>query len=88
MSYHENDSRHFISYRLSRQLCFTDDTSQEPCNLIQPPLQTVHQHTGEGQVEEGTPFLQAISRPAWKITEGMKGLAKCSHLPSLHCAAI
>lgn len=51
---------------LSCQLHLTDDTGQESCDLIQPPLQTVHQHTGHGQLEEGTPLLQALSGPAFR----------------------
>lgn len=51
---------------LSCQLHLTDDTGQESCDLIQPPLQTAHQHTGHGQLEEGTPLLQALSGPAFR----------------------
>lgn len=51
---------------LSCQLHLTDDTGQESCNLIQPPLQTVHQHAGHGQLEERTPLLQALSGPAFR----------------------
>lgn len=60
-SYHVRDRSQLINYGLSPQLNLTDDACQECCDLIQPPLQTMHQHAGDGQLEERTPLLQALS---------------------------
>lgn len=59
-SYHVSDARQLINHRVRPQLNLTDDACQESCNLIEPPLQTIHQHAGEGQHEERTPLLQAV----------------------------
>lgn len=69
--YHVCYGSQLIHDRLSCQLHLTDDASQESCNLIQPPLQTVHQHTGHGQFEERTPLLQACSGPAFRRRQNL-----------------
>lgn len=69
--YHVCCGSQLIYDRLSCQLHLTDDASQESCNLIQPPLQTVHQHTGNGQFEERTPLLQTLSGPAFRRRQNL-----------------
>lgn len=63
--YHVCRRGQLIHDGLSGQLHLADDASQEPCDLIEPPLQAVHQHAGHGQLEERAPLLQALSGPAF-----------------------
>lgn len=64
-SYHVCHGGQLIYDGMRRQLHLADDARQESSDLVQPPLQTVHQHAGDGQFEERAPLLQALSGPAF-----------------------
>lgn len=59
-SYHVGYNCQLISYRLSPQLSLTDHAAQESSDLKHPPLQAEHEHTGDGQSDEGSPLLQTF----------------------------
>lgn len=63
-SYHVGYDCQLVYYGLRSQLSLTDHSGQEASHLEQPPFQTEHKHTGDGQVDEGPPLLQTVHRPA------------------------
>lgn len=63
-SYHIGYDCQLVYYGLRSQLSLTDNSGQEASHLEQPPFQTEHEHTGDGQVDEGPPLLQTVHRPA------------------------
>lgn len=79
-SYHVGRRGQLIHDRLSRQLHLANDAGQESCNLIEPPLQAVHQHAGDGQFEERAPLLQALSGPAFSRGQNLFRVNSCSFL--------
>lgn len=62
-SYHVSYNSQLVDYSLGSQLGLTDHTSQESSNLKNPPLQTKHEHTWDGQSDEGAPLLQTVQGP-------------------------
>lgn len=46
-----------------------DITCQETSNLIRPPLDTHHDHAGDGQADVGAPILQALFGPACVVNQ-------------------
>ena len=62
--YHVSQRRQFVNDWLSSQLLFADDAGQESSHLEHPPLQAHHEHAGNGQLDEGSPLLQTLPRPA------------------------
>ena len=62
-NHHVRQRRQFVNDWLSSQLLLTDEAGQEPSQLEDPPLQAQHEHAGNGQLDEGTPFLQTFLGP-------------------------
>lgn len=78
---------------LSSQLNITDHTGQESPDLKRPPLQTEHQHAGDGHLDELAPFLQTVQRPTWRADIHKLGnifelILRCDEPWTLHWRAL
>ncbi len=62
-SYHVSYNRQLICYGLCSQLSLANHSGQESSYFKHPPLQTKHEHAGDGQFYKGAPLLQTVQWP-------------------------
>lgn len=55
-------------------MCHTSHTCQKTTDLVHPPLDTQHNHAGDGQVDVRAPVLEAFSGPACVVKQSLDKL--------------